>query len=41
MKDFGPVLRLVLTFSGSSAGGIFEIIHILGKDEVKKDLIII
>ncbi|MDA9231443.1 glutamate--tRNA ligase [Rickettsiales bacterium] len=36
MKDFGPVLRLVLTFSSSSAGGIFEIIHILGKDEVKK-----
>jgi glutamyl-tRNA synthetase len=36
MKEFGPLLRLILTFSNSSAGGIFEIIHILGKDEVKK-----
>jgi glutamyl-tRNA synthetase len=34
IKDFGPSLRIVLTFSSSSAGGIFDIIEILGKDEV-------
>lgn len=33
IKDFGPVLRLALTFSNASAGGIFEIIEILGKQE--------
>ena len=36
MKDFGPALRIVLTFSLSSAGGIFDIMEILGKDEVLK-----
>lgn len=36
MKDFGPLLRIVLTFSKSSAGGIFAIIEILGKKEVLK-----
>jgi glutamyl-tRNA synthetase len=34
IKDFGPLLRLVLTFSNSSAGGIFDVIEILGRDEV-------
>ena len=34
IKDFGPALRLVLTFSQASAGGIFDVIEILGKDEV-------
>lgn len=34
IKDFGPVLRIVLTFSSASAGGIFEVIEILGKNEV-------
>lgn len=34
IKDFGPLLRIILTFSSSSAGGIFDIVEILGKDEV-------
>jgi glutamyl-tRNA synthetase len=34
IKDFGPVLRIALTFSSSSGGGVFEIIEILGKSEV-------
>lgn len=34
IKDFGPVLRIVLTFSSASAGGIFDVIEILGKNEV-------
>jgi glutamyl-tRNA synthetase len=34
IKDIGPALRAALTFSISSAGGIFEIIEILGKEEV-------
>lgn len=34
IKDFGPALRIVLTFSQASAGGIFDVIEILGKDEV-------
>jgi glutamyl-tRNA synthetase len=33
MKDFGPALRVVLTFSSSSPGGMFDIINILGKEE--------
>ena len=36
IKDFGPALRLALTFSGSSAGGIFDVVEVLGKDEVLK-----
>jgi glutamyl-tRNA synthetase len=36
IKDFGPVLRIVLTFSSASAGGIFDVVEILGKDEVVK-----
>ncbi len=36
IKDFGPVLRIVLTFSSASAGGIFDVVEILGKDEVIK-----
>ncbi len=34
IKDFGPLLRLALTFSSASAGGIFDVVEILGKDEV-------
>lgn len=34
IKDFGPVLRIILTFSAASAGGIFDVIEILGKAEV-------
>ncbi len=34
IKDFGPVLRIVLTFSSASAGGIFDVVEILGKKEV-------
>ncbi len=34
IKDFGPVLRIVLTFSSASAGGIFDVVEILGKNEV-------
>ena len=34
IKDFGPLLRIVLTFSSSSAGGIFDVIEILDKVEV-------
>jgi glutamyl-tRNA synthetase len=33
IKDFGPLLRIILTFSSSSAGGIFDVIEILGKQE--------
>lgn len=34
IKDFGPALRIVLTFSSASAGGIFDVVEILGKHEV-------
>jgi glutamyl-tRNA synthetase len=34
IKDFAPILRLALTFSSASSGGIFEIVEILGKDEI-------
>ena len=34
IKDFGIALRIALTFSSASAGGIFEILDILGKEEV-------
>jgi glutamyl-tRNA synthetase len=34
IKDFGPLLRIILTFSSSSAGGIFDVVEILGKAEV-------
>lgn len=34
IKDFGPLLRVVLTFSSASSGGIFDVIEILGKKEV-------
>lgn len=34
MKEFGPLLRMVLTFSSSSAGGIFDVIESLEKEEV-------
>ncbi len=33
IKDFGPLLRIVLTFSAASAGGIFDVVEILGKVE--------
>lgn len=36
IKDFGPLLRIVLTFSSASAGGIFDVVEILGKEEVLK-----
>jgi glutamyl-tRNA synthetase len=36
IKDFGPLLRLILTFSNASAGGIFDIIEILGKAEAER-----
>lgn len=36
IKDFGPLLRIVLTYSSASAGGIFDVIEILGKSEVLK-----
>ena len=38
IKDFGPALRIALTFSSASAGGVFDIIEILGKEEVLKRL---
>lgn len=34
IKDFGPLLRVVLTFSSASPGNIFNVIEILGKTEV-------
>jgi len=34
IKDFGPILRIALTFSSASGGGIFEVVEILGKVEV-------
>lgn len=34
IKDFGPLLRIILTFSQASAGGIFDVVEILGKQEV-------
>ncbi len=34
IKDFAPILRLALTYSSQSSGGIFEIIEILGKNEI-------
>jgi len=36
IKDFGPALRIALTFSSASAGGIFDVVEILGKDEIIK-----
>ena len=36
IKDFGPLLRIILTFSNASAGGIFDVVEILGKGEVLK-----
>lgn len=37
-KDFGPALRIALTFSSATAGGVFDVIEILGKEEVLKRL---
>ncbi len=34
IKDFGPALRLALTYSNASAGGIFDVVAALGKDQV-------
>lgn len=34
IKDFGPILRIILTFSAASAGGIFDVIEILEKQEI-------
>jgi len=36
IKDFGPALRIALTFSSASAGGVFDIVEILGKEEISK-----
>lgn len=36
IKDFGPALRVALTFSQASAGGIFDVVEILGKSEVER-----
>ena len=36
IRDFGPLLRIILTFSQASAGGIFDVIEILGKSEVER-----
>lgn len=36
IKDFGPALRVVLTFSAASAGGIFDVVEILGQQEVAR-----
>lgn len=36
IKDFGPALRIALTFSSASAGGIFDVVEFLGKQEVVK-----
>lgn len=38
IKDFGPALRVALTFSSASAGGIFDVVEILGQNEVSKRL---
>jgi len=35
-KDFGPALRIALTFSSASAGGLFDVVEILGKEEISK-----
>lgn len=35
-KDFAPALRVALTFSSASPGGIFDVIEILEKDEINK-----
>ena len=34
IKDFGPVLRIALTFSSSSSGGVLDVVEALGKEEV-------
>ncbi len=36
IKDFGPTLRIALTFSSASAGGVFDVVEILGKEEISK-----
>ena len=36
IKDFGPILRIALTGSSSSAGGVFEVCEIIGKSEAQK-----
>jgi glutamyl/glutaminyl-tRNA synthetase len=38
IKDFGPTLRIALTYSSASAGGIFDVVETLGRDEVIKRL---
>ncbi len=34
IKDFGLALRIALTFSSASSGGIFDVVEILGREEV-------
>lgn len=38
IKDFGPALRIALTFSSASAGGIFDVVESLEKPEVLRRL---
>lgn len=38
IKDFGPALRVALTFSQASAGGIFDVVDILQKEETIRRL---
>jgi glutamyl-tRNA synthetase len=38
IKDFGIALRISLTFSSASAGGLFDVIELLGKNEIIKRL---
>lgn len=33
LKDFGPIIRIALTFSSSSPGNIVEVLELLGKGE--------
>ncbi len=41
IKDFGPALRIVLTFSSASAGGIFDVVEFLGKREIANRILFI
>jgi len=34
IKDFGIALRISLTFSSASAGGLFDVLELLGKNEI-------
>lgn len=36
IKDVGPALRLALTYSSNSAGGIFDVIKVVGRGEFER-----